>query len=157
MAELLLKEPIEEIHEKAFVRRFDIADLSTHGAWLMKRFAAKFSEMREQAIAGYLRGLIYDNEHTFLYQEHAVALAQFVHSPGIKPVRLVQERFVWVEDKTDKDQLEFAADFYDHIRQWAKGKDAERIIVCEDTDVPKSLIEARLGRVYDTKVSHARV
>ena len=154
MAELAL---IEEIHEMAFVRRFELADLSKHGAWLMKRFSAKFPDMHEKTIAGYLNGLVYDNEHVFLYQDHAIALAQFVHSPGIKPVRLVQERFVWVEDKTDKEQLEFAADFYVHFQQWAKRKDAERIIVCEDTDVPKSLIEARLGRIYDTKVSHARV
>ena len=155
MAEAALK--IEEVREPAFVRRFEIPDLSRHGGWLMKRFELKFPDMREQAIAGYLRALIFDNEHHFMFQDHAVALFQFVYSPGIKPVKLVQERFVWIEDKTDKAQLEDAADFYVAAHRWAKSKEAERIIVCEDTDVPKSLIEIRLGRVFDTKVSHARV
>ena len=146
-----------EIREPAAVRRFELADLSQHGPWLLKRFASMFPEINEQRIAGYLRGLIYDNEHMFLYQDHAVALAQLVHSPGIKMVKIVQERFVWVEDREDKEQLEMAADFYNHMKVWAKRQDAERIIVCENTDVPKSLIEARLGRLFDTKVSHARV
>jgi hypothetical protein len=146
-----------EAHEMAFVRRFELADLSQHGPWLMKRFAAKLPDVPEQRVAGYLRGLIYDNEHMFLYQDNAVALAQIIHTPGIKSGKIVQERFVWVENREDKQQLEFAADFYNHMKQWAKRQDAERIIVCEDTDVPKSLIEARLGRLFDTKISHARV
>lgn len=146
-----------EIREPAFVRRFELADLSRHGPWLMKRFVAKFPDMSERTVAGYLNGLITNNEHIFLYQDHAVALAQIVNSPGIKVVRMLQERFVWVEDAKDKDQLDDAADFYDHFKREALRRDAERIIVCEDTDVPKMLIEARLGRVFDTKVSHARV
>jgi hypothetical protein len=149
---------IEEIvREPATVRRFELADLSKHGPWLMKRFLLKFPNFTEAAIGGYLSGLVYDNGHMFLYQTHAVALAQLVHSAGIRPVKLVQERFVWVEDRNDKDQLEDAADFYTHMRQWGKRQDAERIVVCEESDVPKTLIEVRLGRIFDTKVSHARV
>lgn len=154
MAEAALK---IEIHEPAAVRRFEIADLSTHGPWLMKRFGAKFPDMPEQAIGGYLRGTVYQNENLFLYQDHAVALAQIVFSPGIKPVRVVQERFVWVEDRSDKEQLENAADMYLHMKDWGKRQSAERIIACEDTDVPKALIEARLGRLLDTKISYARI
>ena len=154
MAEAALK---IEIHEPAYVRRFELADLSKHGPWLMKRFAAKFPEMAERTIAGYLNGLIVNNEHIFLYQDHAVALAQIVNSPGIKLVRVIQERFVWVEDAKDKNQLDDAADFYDHFKQEALRREAERIVVCEDSDVPKTLIEHRLGRVFDTKVSYARV
>ena len=146
-----------EAHELAFVRRFELADLSQHGPWLLKRFAQKLPEVHEQRVAGYLRGLLYDNEHMFLYQDNAVALAQLIHSPGIKTTKIVQERFVWVQDREDKAQLEMAADFYEHMKAWAKRQDAERIIVCEDTDVPKSLIEVRLGRLFDTKISHARV
>ena len=43
------------------------------------------------------------------------------------------------------------------MKLWGKRQDVERIIVCEDTDVPKAMIEARLGRIFDTKVSHVRV
>lgn len=154
MAEAALK---IEPREPAPVRRFEVADLSQHGPWLMKRFAMKFPDLPEQAIGGYLRGLTTANASMFLYQQNAVALAEVVYSAGIKRAMLVQERFVWVEDRTDKDQLEDAADMYDHMKAWAKGLGAERIIVCEDSDVPKPLIEARLGRLFDTKISHARV
>ncbi len=146
-----------EIHEPAFVRRFELADLSKHGAWLIKRFTLKFPNFTEGAIGGYLSRLVFNNEHMFLYQDHSVALAQMVFSSGIRPVKIVQERFVWVEDRNDKEQLENAADFYSHMHQWGKRQDAERVVVCEDTDVPKALIEARLGRIFDTKVSHVRM
>lgn len=154
MAEPALK---IEPREPAPVRRFEVADLSQHGPWLMKRFAAKFPDMTEQAIGGYLRGLTVANASMFLYQQNAVALAEVTFSAGIKRVMIVQERFVWVEDRTDKDQLEDAADFYDHMKNWAKSMGAERMILMEDTDVPKPLIEARVGRLFDTKISHARV
>jgi hypothetical protein len=157
MTEPLLKEPIEEVREPAAIRRFELADLNTHGPWLLRRFATKFPDASEQHIAGYLRGLMNNNENMFYYMDNGVALAQLVISPGLKMTKLVQERFVWVKDKTDKEQLEDAAGFYDHMKQWAKWKEAERLIVCEDTDVPKNLIEARLGRIFDTKISHARV
>jgi len=155
MAEAALK--IEEVREPAFVRRFELADLSRHGSWLMKRFTAKLPDVHEQRIGGYLRGLLFDNEHLFLYQDHAVALFQVVYSPGIKPVKVVQERFVWAENRADKTQLEMAADFYTHALAWAKRMGAERIIACEDSDVSKPLIIARIGRLFDTTISHARV
>ena len=141
----------------ASTRRFELADLSQHGAWLLKRFAAKFPDMTDNTIAGYLQGLLYSNEHLFLYQDNAVGLAQLVYSAGIRSVKVVQERFVWIQDRNNKEWCENAADFYLEFRQWGKLQGAERIIACEDTDVPKSRIEARLGRLFDTKVSHARV
>lgn len=156
MTEAALKEEVV-IREPAPTRRFELADLSQHGPWLMKRFAAMLPDVHEIRVAGYLRGLIYDNEHFFRYQDHAVALFQMIHSPGIKTVKIAQERFVWVEDREDKAQLEYAADFYIDARQWAQRMGAERMIVCESSDVPKALIEQRLGRVFDTKVSHARI
>jgi hypothetical protein len=157
MSQTAAIETVEEVRQPALVRRFEPADLSRHGPWLLKRFAAIFPDLPEKYVAGYLSGLIFDNEHAFFYQDHAVALAQLVHSPGIKSVKIVQERFVWVEDRTNKDQLENAADFYGHIKVWGIRQSAERIIVCESSDVPKNLIEARLGRLFDTKITHARV
>lgn len=154
MAEAVLK---IEPRELSFVRRFELADLTTHGPWLLRRFMQKRPDLSEGQIAGWLRGRIYDNEHLFLYQDNAVAMTQLVHSPGLKMVKVVQEHFVWMKNREDKAQLEHVADFYDHIKVWAQRIGAERIIVCEDTDVPKSIIQQRLGRVYDTTVSHARV
>jgi hypothetical protein len=146
-----------EPRELAFVRRFEAADLTTHGPWLMKRFMLKLPDVREQYIGGYLAGLVTNNEHLFLYQDNAVALAQIVHNPGLKMAKVVQERFVWIRNREDKAQQEAAADFYDHFKVWAKRLGAERIVVREDSDVPKTLIETRLGRLFDTTISHARV
>lgn len=144
-------------HALVILRRFSTADLSQHGGWILKRLALVFPDCTENFIAGWMRGLIDNNENLFLYQPHAVALAQIVNLPGIRPGKMVQERFVWIEDKNDKDQAELAADFYDAIAEWARGMSAERVIVCENTDVPKSKIEERLGRLFDTKVTHARL
>jgi len=157
MSQTAAIESVEEVRQPALVRRFEPADLSKHGPWLLKRFAMVFPDLPEKYVAGYLSGLIFDNEHAFFYQDHAVALAQMVHSPGIKTVKVVQERFVWVEDIKNKDQLENAAGFYAHIKMWGIRQGAERIIVCENSDVPKPLIEQWLGRLFDTKVTHARV
>ncbi len=106
MSQTAVIETVEEVRQLALVRRFEPADLSKHGPWLLKRFAMVFPDLPEKYVAGYLSGLIFDNEHAFFYQDHAVALAQMVHSPGIKTVKVVQERFVWVEDIKNKDQLE---------------------------------------------------
>jgi len=154
MAEAALK--IED-REPATIRRFEIADLSTHGPWLLKRFQTLFPDVTEKYIAGFLRGIIYSNEFSFLYQDNAVALAQIIASPGIKPIKIVQEHFVWIADRNDKDQAENAADFYVHFKQWGKQQGAERMFVMENSDVPKPLVEQRLGRLFDVKISHARI
>lgn len=146
-----------ETREPVAIRRFEPADLSSHGPWLLKRLGIIFPDMTEKFFAGYLSRLVFDNEHSFLYQSHAVALFQVTHSPGIKTTKVVQERFVWVEDPKDKEQLEAAADFYTHVKLWATRQSAERIIVMENSDVPKALVELRLGRLFDTKISYARL
>lgn len=146
-----------ETYERAIVRRFSTADLSEHGGWILKRLLPLYPDCNERFIAGWLSGLVSSNEHSFLYQPNAVGLAQIVSTPGLRPGKMVQERFVWVKDKADKDQLEHAADFYLSFAEWGRAQGAVRIIALEDTDVPKGLIEARLGRLFDTKVSHARL
>lgn len=147
----------QPVHVPVIVRRFQTSDLSSHGGWILKRLQPLFPDMPEKWIGGWMRGLIANNEHSFLYQPHAVALFQVVNVPGLKPGKMIQERFVWAEDKTDKEQTELAADFYDSALAWGQGLRAERIIVCENSDVPKSMIEQKLGRLFDTKVTHARL
>ena len=150
-------EKIAPPHEMAVVRRFELADLSRHGPWLLQRFGVEFPEVPERTVAGYLRGLIESPEYMFLYQDNSVALAQLIHLPGFQVRRAVQEHFVWCEDKADKRQLEYAADFYVHMAEFARRRDAQTMFVCEKTDVPKHLIEQRLGRLFDTKTTFARV
>ncbi len=157
-AALAEKEPeAVHVHVPVIIRRFSTADLSQHGGWILKRLQPMFADCSEQWIAGWMRGLIGNNEHLFLYQPHAVALFQAINSPGLRPAKMVQERFVWVEDKSDSEQIESAADFYDYVADWGRGLRAERIIACESTDVPKPKIEERLGRLFNTTISHARL
>jgi hypothetical protein len=148
---------VEVVRQRADIRRFYPADLSAHGPWILKRLMQMFPEADEHWLAGWLRGTIFDNAHLFLYQEDAVCLAQVITLPSIKPVKAVQERFVWVKDKSNEDQLEAAADFYEDMALWARGLRIERLFVCENTDVPKEEITKRIGRIFDTKVCHVRL
>ena len=142
--------------ERPEIRRFMTADLSRHGAWFVPRMMKTY-DLTEQVAVSWIKSFVSANEFMFLQQDNAVALAQLMPGYSLLPAQIVQERFVWVEDRNDKDQLEHAADFYLEMKLWGKRQDVERIIVCEDTDVPKAMIEARLGRIFDTKISHVRV
>ena len=143
--------------EPAFVRRMEVGDLTKHGPWLMERLTALAPHLTAQNAAGWIRGFIYSNEHLFLYQDHAVALVQAVPGYGLTSMLVVQERFVWVEDKEDKAQLKAAADFYLHIYDWAKLKGAEQMICMESSDVPQQMIEERVGRLFKFETRYARI
>jgi hypothetical protein len=149
--------PAEIPRERAAIRRFSTADLSEHGPWIMQRLTQMLPGVDEHWLAGWLRGLIYDNGHLFLYQPHAVCLAQIVTLPSIKPTKVVQERFVWIENKENREQQEAAADFYEDMGLWALNLRIDRMIICENTDVPKADIEKRIGRIFNTTICHVRL
>jgi hypothetical protein len=149
--------PTEVPRERAAIRRFSTADLSEHGPWIMQRLTQMLPGVDEHWLAGWLRGLIYDNGHLFLYQPHAVCLAQIVTLPSIKPTKVVQERFVWIENKENREQQEAAADFYEDMGLWALNLRIDRMIICENTDVPKADIEKRIGRIFNTTICHVRL
>ena len=146
---------VEDRHE-VFVRRFDTADFSKHGKWLLPRMV-QHTGMTEQAAAGWLRNFVFSNEHMFLYQDHAVALAQAVRGYGLRNQLIIQEQFVWVEDRESKSQLADAAAFYDHLLSWARLQGAEQLIAMEASDVPQPLIEERIGRLFKFETRYARV
>lgn len=154
MAEPALKlvEPLAPV-----MRRFDTADLTTHGAWIMPRMLQTYKHMNERAAATFLQNVNYNNEFLFLYQDNGVALAQIMsaHSLDAKPI--VYERFVWVKDKDDPAQIKFAAEFYTEFYKWAKSQSAEVIIVEENTDVPHDAIKEKLGRIFTHQQQFARV
>jgi len=144
--------------EIATMRRFEIADLSSHGPWVLKRLLTAFPTMTEQSAGGFLRSLIYSNEYLFLFQEHAVGLAQQVSGYDMRPHPIIQERFVFVENKSDPDQVEAAADFYTEFYRWALLKGVEEIIVDENTDVPRALIEDRTrARLFKREMMYLKV
>jgi hypothetical protein len=139
------------------VRRFELPDLSRHGKWIMPRLLQAFPHLNERSAAGFLSSIIYNNEHLFLYQPHGVALAQVVSSHTLMPKPVIWERFVWVEDQQDKDQINAAASFYDHFAKWGKAMDVEIMIVEELTDVPHELIKTKVGRVFSRQQQFARL
>jgi len=139
------------------IRHFDTADLTTHGPWLLPRMVKTFSHMNDRAAASFLQTINYHNEWLFLYQAHGVALAQVMAAHTLQGRPVVHERFVWVEDKEDKEQVKQAAEFYVEFLRWAKSLSAEAIIVEENTDVPHELIKEKLGRIFTRQQQFARV
>lgn len=139
------------------IRRFSEADLSEHGGWIMRRLIERYPHQNERGIANFLRGLLNSNEHLFLYQDHAVALAQVVRTFSLEALPIVQERFVWAEDPSNALHIHAAAAFYDWFASWAKGMETDKIVVEEMTDVPHEKIKEKLGRLYTAPLTFARV
>ena len=138
------------------IRRFDTADLSKHGKWIMPRMQQAFPHMNERAVATFLQNINYNNDYLFLYQEDSVALAQTMSAHSLSAAPIVYERFVWVEQKENKDQIRRAANFYVEFLRWAKSQSADVIIVEENTDVPHDMIKEKLGRVFSRQQQFVR-
>jgi len=135
------------------IRRFQVPDIDRH-PWLIKRFVAAYPHITERMLPGWLRGIIYQNEFLFLYQDHSVALAQAVRPDPFTPDLIVRERFVWAEAPR---YVEEAAQFYGRFKLWAKQQSAGRVVVEEQTDVPHEMIQQQLGILLETKLSYARL
>jgi hypothetical protein len=155
MAEPALK-LVEEM-PAPIIRRFNSADLSTHGAWILPRMLQTFKHLSERAAASFLQNIEFNNEYLFLYHENGVALAQVMSAHMLDGSNVIHERFVWVKDKEDKNQLKHAANFYTEMMKWAKAQGAEVIIVEENTDVPHDMIKEKLGRIFQRQQQFARV
>lgn len=138
------------------IRRFDLADLSRHGKWLVPRLVQALG-LPEQRLAGWLRGLIDSREFLFLTNAHSCALAEVQLVNGLADKPVVRERFVFVEDPENKDYIEEAADFYDEFHRWAKSLGAEIMLVEELTIVPHEMIKQKLGRVFTREQRFARI
>lgn len=138
------------------IRRFQIPDLNTHGAWLLLRLEQSFG-LSERQSATWLRSLIYSNDSLFLFQPDAVALAQAETINTLQPKPVVRERFVWCRDREDKEQQKQAARFYELFVDWAKHQGADIMLVGEMTDVPNELIKAHAGRVFLRQQQFVRI
>jgi hypothetical protein len=153
-----MAEPILKLVSPApTIRRFDTADLSRHGAWIMPRMLQAFPHLNALGVASFLQNIVYHNEYLFLYHDHGVALAQIMSAHALNARPIVYERFVWVEDRENKEQIARAAEFYTEFLKWAKSRSAEVIIVEENTDVSHDLIKEKLGRVFTRQQQFARV
>ena len=139
------------------VRRFELPDMDRHAAWFFPRFCATYTHLNERQAIGFLRSILYVNEFMFLFQENGVALAQSINSHALDSDPVIRERFVWVRDKENKDQVEAAAAFYDHFAKWGQRQHISTMIVEEDSDVPHELVVKRLGRVLIREQKFAKV
>lgn len=141
----------------ANIRRFEEPDLCTHGAWIMKRLQERYPHQNDRALATYLRGLFASNEYLFLYQDHAVGLAQVVRMYTLESTAIVQERFVWAQDPKNALHIAAAASFYDEFHRWASSMQVSKIMVEEWSDVPHEKIREKLGRLFTMQSVFARV
>ena len=139
------------------IRKFDTADLSLHGKWIVPRMMQAYPHMNERGVASFLQTINYNNEYLLLFADTGVALAQVMsaHTLDAKPV--VYERFVWVENREDKEQIKQAAGFYVEFSRWAKRLGVEVIIVEESSDVPHDMVKEKLGRIFTRQQQFARV
>lgn len=150
--------PVEKIEEVApsTIRRFSEADLTTHGAWILKRLTQKYPHLNERQIVTYLRGMFTRNDCLFLYQDNAVACAEIVTNT-LEPKPIVQERFVWAKNPENVLHVNAAARFYANFFDWAKALRADRIVLSNSTDVPPDKIKDHLGRLQTVQMMFARV
>ena len=143
----------DRVAERVHIRRFQMPDLSEHGGWIMERLLKAYPLHNERSIATYLRGLIDLNTCLFLYQPHAVALAETVRYFMLTGEPIVVERFVFAKKGHEAE----AAEFYVEFHKWAASQQVATMLVEEMTDVPHELVTAKLGRVFTRQQKFAKV
>lgn len=142
------------VREAPESRRFQIPDLDRHAGWVIPRLKRAYPHLDDRTLAGWLRGLVYNPEFLFLYQENACALAQVERAYTLNPRPIVKEHFVFCRNE---DAAEDAVWFYDEFKRWARNQDAEVIILSALSDVPKERIKSRFGRLFETPQIFARL
>ena len=149
--------PLQIVDQGPLIRKFDTADLTQHGAWIVPRMMKAYPHLNERAVATFLQNIIYNNEYLILFRDDSVALAQVLMAHALTGPPIVYERFVWCKDPNDKEQQKNAAEFYAHIRRWAKQMNVEVVIVEENSDVPHDMIKEKIGRIFSRQQQFARV
>jgi hypothetical protein len=138
-------------------RRFEIPDLDRHAVWFLPRFMKAYPHLDQRQAVGFLRGVLYSNEFLFLYQDHAVGLAQSVSEHTLQAQPVIWERFVFCENPDNAEHVAQAATFYEEIARWAKRKNVSSLVVKQVSDVPDAVIEDKLGPLSPVEMVVARV
>ena len=139
------------------MRRFSTADLNEHGAWLLARMLKVYPHLHERTIAGYLRSMVESNEHLFLYQPNSVALVQLERGFTLEPESVVRERYVLARDPANVEHVKKAAQFYGHIREWARHLGVKIVVLGDMSDVPLDMIQKTLGKPFDKRLTFVRL
>ena len=135
------------------LRRFGLADLERHGAWILKRIQKTYPEHSDRFLIGWIRNLTYDNGSLFLYHDHGVALFQVTTVFALERKPVVIERFVFAKEGFTAE----CAMFYDEVNKWASAQHLEKVIVEQMSDVPHEMIKEKLGRLFTQQMTFARL
>ena len=138
-----------KLTDPSSLRRFQVPDLDRHRGWMISRLKAAYPHLNDANLVGWIRTVIYSPEYLFIYQDNSAALFQVLSSHTLRPDPLVQESFVFCEDKENSEHVEQAANFYLEVTKWAKHQGAKTIIVEELSDVPHDLIKDKIGRLLN--------
>lgn len=137
--------------EAPAVRRFELADISQHGGWLLPRLVKQYPHLTMQTANGFLHSILYSPEFHFCYGPHAAGLAQLERAHTLTARAIVREKFVWAQDPKNQEHLTEAAVFYDEFVAWAKRCNAEAMIVEEASDVPHEMIREKFDKRIFTR------
>ena len=146
-----------KIVDASSLRRFQVPDLDRHRAWMIARLKTTYPHLNDANLVGWIRNVIYSPEYLFLYQDNSAALFQVLSSHTLRPDPLVQESFVFCEDKENPEHVEQAASFYTEVLKWAKHQGAKTIIVEELSDVPHDMIKEKLVRLLNRQQIFCKV
>lgn len=145
MAQAATAEKLPPQPDISTLRRFEIPDLDRHRAWLIPRFKAAYPHLNDANLVGWLRGIIYSSEYFFRFQQNSVALFQAISINTLAPAPVIQEIFVFCEDKDNAQHHEQAAQFYVDAMTWAQHHGSQAMLIEEMSDVPHELIGKTLS------------
>lgn len=137
--------------------RFSLNDLSTQAPWFIPRLIKVYSHLTERSAATWLRNVMDQSDTLFLASDKGLSCTSLVHPDTFSPKAVIQERFTWVADPADKDQVKEALAFYDAAYRWGQGLGVNVFLLCEYSDVPAEVLRERFKRVLTRQQSFLRV
>lgn len=127
-------------------RRFELADITQHGGWLLPRLVKTYPHLTERTALGFLHNVLYNSEFHFCYAPHAAGLVQIERTHTLANRPIVREKFVWVQDIRDATHVAEALAFYDEFITWARHHGADTMIVEESSDVPHEQVREKFDK-----------
>lgn len=135
--------------------RLQMPDLLSK-AWIFPRLMEIWPNKQRNFLQTWLGQITGLNEFHVIQTANAVAVFErFRDRHSDFPI--VREWFVLAKDKTDRSHIEEAAELYSFASKWAFGLGAREMAVGNNSDVPKSMITDRLGRLESRPQSIAKV
>ena len=139
-----------------FSRFSPTSDLVKNGVWISDRVREVWTHLNERTVLGWLRSSAESNENFFVKTSHAVSLFRAVHN-ALNPNPSVEEIFVFVDDRKNKQSIQEGAAHYAEARRWGRNMQATSMIVGNHSDVPMPMIRSVLGTIETSQVNVARL